>query len=461
MDSIYRVARHIIDTNYEDLPSDVVEVTKKLIMDTLAGGLCGSTGAGIKELFEILKGWGGKKESTVWVFGDKLPCVSAAQVNASMAHAWDYDDTYDPSPIHTGVTAVPTAFALAERAGGVDGKKMITAVALAIEFAVRLCKACKVPLIESGWHFTALHGNFNAAAVAGKLLGLDEETLVNTFGIAYHQAGGNLQCVHDGALTKRMGPGFAVRNGIMSALMAQKGITGVKNVLEGRHGLFKVYHQGEYHPEIITEHLGKKYEMVDVSFKPYPCCRDNHSAIDATLKIIREHKIKPGDVDTITVGINEGGLKYLCDPLEIKRNPRTIIDAQFSIPWTVAVAIARGRVGIEGFTQRALKNKTILALSNKVIPRVDESLCDAVITPAIVEIKTKSGGVYRHRVDDIYGSPQNPMNMDALAEKFRDCASHGARPPKKERLEKLIQFLYQFENVRDVKQVIQLLNWSK
>jgi 2-methylcitrate dehydratase PrpD len=197
------------------------------------------------------------------------------------------------------------------------------------------------------------------------------------------------------------------------------------------------------------------------SFKPYPCCRSTHSAIEATLKIIEEHKIKPGDVDTITVGINVGGFKSLCDPLDIKRNPRTMVDAQFSIPWTVAVALVRGKVDMDGFGEETIKDKTILAFSNKVVPRVDKSLCDAVITPAIVEIKTKDSGVYSHQVRDIYGSPQNPMGMDGLAEKFRDCASHGVKSAKRERLEKLIQLLYRFETIRNLKEVIRLLDWSK
>ena len=460
MDSIYTIAKSINITGYEDLPSEVVEVTKKLIMDTLAAGLCGSTGGGIKELREIFKGWGGKKESTVWVYGDKFPCVSAAQVNAAMSHAWDYDDTFDPNPIHTGATAIPTALAIAEIVDGIDGKKVIAAVAMGVEFAVRLCKACKMSLLDSGWHYTALHGNFIAAAVAGKLLGLDEEKLVDTFGIVYHQAGGNIQCIHDGALTKRMGPGFAVRNGIMAAFMAQKGITGAKNVLEGRHGLFNVYHQGEYYPEVITENLGKKYEMLGLSFKPYPCCRDSHSAIDATLRIISEYKIKPGDVDTVTVTINTGVFGFLCDPLNIKRNPRTIVDAQFSIPWVVALAIVQRKVDADGFTQSAIQDETILRLSNKVEAKIDESMDAVFVTPAIVEIKTKDGRVYSHRVDDIYGSPQNPMGMEATAEKFRDCASRGVMVVKKEKLEKLIKSLYRFETVRDIKGVISLLNWS-
>jgi len=137
MDRINMIARNIVETNYEKLPPDVVDVTKRLVMDTLAVSLCGSSEMGAKELLDIFKNWGGKEESTVWVYGGKLPCISAAQINATMVHASDYDDTHDPSPLHTGVVAVPTALAIAEMMGGVDGKKMITAIALAADFSIR------------------------------------------------------------------------------------------------------------------------------------------------------------------------------------------------------------------------------------------------------------------------------------------------------------------------------------
>ena len=189
MDAIYTFSRHLLNTTYDDFPSEVVDVTKKLIMDSLAVGMGGSAKEGVRELVDILKDWGGKEEASVWVHGGKLPSISAAQANATMVHALDYDDTHDDAVLHAGVVAVPTAFALAERMGGVDGKTLITAVALAVDLTARLCLANTVSMMERGWHYTTLHGNLNAAAVAGNLLELDEERLVNAFGLAYHQAG--------------------------------------------------------------------------------------------------------------------------------------------------------------------------------------------------------------------------------------------------------------------------------
>ena len=457
MDVIYTLAGNIIDTNYENLPSEVVKATKRLFMDGLGVGLAGSAEAGVSELIDIVRDWDGRRESTVWVYGDRLPCVSAAQANATMIHALDYDDTHDVAILHASSVAVPTALAIAEKLGGVDGKRLITAVALAVDLAARLCLANKVSVFDRGWQYTAIHGNFSAAAITGKLLGLDTETLVSAFGLAYHQAGGNLQCIHDGTLAKRAGPGFAARDGIMAALMAQKGITGARNVLQGRDGLFNVYHRGDYNPEVLTANLGEKFEVVNLSFKPYPCCRNTNPPIDATLTMVGEYNIKAEDVDSVTIYVSKGAMKLLGEPLSTKQNPSTTVDAQFSIPWAVASAIVKGKVGIAEFTPQAIKDKTVLALSNKVTPKLDESLNRMGVSPAIVEIKTKDGKVYSKRVDTPYGSPENPMSMDAMAAKLRDCASYAAKPLSQKNVEKLIQLVSRLEAVSDVEEVVRLL----
>lgn len=459
MEQIYAMVKNVKDANYKQLPADVVEVTKKLILDTLAVSFCGSAEAGVKDIIDIFKGWGGREESTIWVYGGKLPCISAAQINATMVHASDYDDTHDPSPVHTGVVAVPTALAVAEMAKDVDGKELITAIALAVDFTIRLCMACNISMFESGWHYTTLHGNFNAAIVSGKLLGFDEETFVNACGLAYHQAGGNIQCVHDGTLAKRFGPGFAVRNGIMSALMAQKGITGAKGVLQGRHGLFNVYHRGEYNPELLTADLGKRYNVIDISFKPYPCVRNAHPPIDAAMAIVKEYNVKAEEIENIEVWVSNDAMS-LCEPLETKQNPRNTVDAQFSIPWAVAVAVARNKVGLDSVTGDAIKDETILALSHKVRPKIDNSLNRRGVTPAIVKIGTKDGRYYSKRVEDPYGSPRNPMGMDVLIEKFRDCGLHAARPVKKNKMKELIQLVSNLETVSDVTRLTSLMDWS-
>ncbi len=458
MDAIYTLAQATIDISYERLPPDVVEVTKKQVLDSLAVALAGSTAPGVGELVEMVKDWGGKKESSLWVYGGKFPCINAAHANATMIHARDFDDTHDAAVLHPSATVVPTGLAIAEMLGSrVDGKKLITALALGVDISSRLCLATTVPMVELGWHFTALHGSFGAAMVAGKLLELDEEKLVNAFGITYHQAGGNLQCIDDGAMTKRAGPGFSARNGITAAIMAQKGITGAKNVLQGSHGLFNVYHRGNYNPEVLLADLGERFEGTNISFKPYPCCRYTHAAIDAALALVDKHNIRAEEVANVTAYVGKSCLDLVCEPLNIKQNPRNIVDSQFSLPWVVASAIIHGKVNIADFTPQAIKDSTVLTLSNKVTPKLDESLSQKGIEPSIIEIMTKSGEVYSKRVDTPYGSPENPMSMDTIASKFRDCASSAAKPPRQKNVERLIQLVAQLETISNVNELVRLL----
>ena len=289
-----------------------------------------------------------------------------------------------------------------------NGKDFIAAVALGVDMICRLALAAwpgydpAVPetrniafqgeRVKHGWHLTTVMGYLAAAGAAGKVLGLDEERLVNAFGLSYHQCGGCNQGRDDGAHTKRLGPGFSARAGVASALMAQRGVIGPKNVLEGHFGFYNMYWQGGYDPATLTADLGKHFEGINVSFKPYPCCRGIHTSVDATLGLISAHPIKIDDVKEIRVFADAGGYQMLCSPLEVKTKPRTPVDAQFSIPWGVATMLAKGYVGIEHYTEAAIKSPDILEAASKIKVILDHSLDTSDKIPSgKIEIETKDG----------------------------------------------------------------------
>jgi 2-methylcitrate dehydratase PrpD len=312
--------------------------------------------------------------------------------------------------------------------------------------------------VKNGWHFTTLMGFLASAGAAGKLLALDEEHLVSAFGIAYHQCSGNHQGRDDGTHTKRLGPGFSARAGVASALMAEKGITGPRNILEGHMGLFRMYFQGGYDRETLIADLGKHFEGVNVSIKPYPCCRGTHTNIDATLGLVGANNIKPEDVKEIRVFVDAGGYQMLCMPLEVKTKPRTVVDAQFSIPWGVATVLARGQVGMEHYTETAIASRDILDVAGKIKVVLDHSLDSSEKTPSgKVEIETKSGQVFANRVDYPLGSPERPMAFDDCARKFRSCAAlPDVRLPDGQ-VERVIEFIGRLERVDDVGEIMKLL----
>jgi 2-methylcitrate dehydratase PrpD len=457
MDATFLFAKNLATIRYEDLPKGVVEATKKQVLDLLGVALGGFSQPGPKELREIICDWGGKEESSIIGCKQKVPAPNAGHVNATMTHALDYDDVHETAIIHPGVAITPTCMAIAEKEGNLSGKEFITAIALGVDMMCRLALATTPGTrpVNTGWHLTTLFGFLGAAGVAGRMLSLDEEGIVNAIGIAYHQCSGNGQCVIDGALTKRMGPGFSVKGGITAALLAEKGVTGAKNCLEGEWGLYKLYHRGNYDAKVLTKDLGKYFEGINVAIKPYPCCRGVHPAIDAALALIEEHHFKAEDVQKIVLSVSEGHYQLLCEPEDAKLKPRTPVDAQFSIPWGVATAIVRRRVNLEHFTQGAIKNQDILGVTNKMSVKIDPSLNRTdKIEPTRVKLTTKQGKVYSKEVAEPLGSLERPMSFDDCARKFRDCAKNLGD----EKCSKVIELIGNLEQLEDIRDIVSLLS---
>jgi 2-methylcitrate dehydratase PrpD len=458
MDAIFDFVKNFTSTRYEDIPGLAVEAAKKEVLDSLATALGGSSQAGVGELVAMVKEWRGNEQSTIIAYGIKCPAPNAAQVNATMIHALDYDDGHPVAQVHIGCVAVPTCFAVAERMGGISGQELITALALGADFLARLGLASRPrsSLIESGWHPTPLYGYLGAAAMAGRLMKLDEERMVNAIGIAYHQCAGNSQCVNDGALTKRMGPGLAAKGGITAALMAERGITGAKNILEGEYGMFRQYHGGDYDARILTADLGKRFEGVNIGDKPYPCCGFAHPFIDAVLSLKSKHAIKADQVKSITAYGGKSAYE-ICAPLEVKCTPRNTVDAQFSLPWTIATALVKGRVGVEDFTQEAIKRKDVLKISQKVTGVLDPKMSRHGVGPGRVEIVMEDGREYTEEVEHCLGSIERPMTFADCAAKLRECAAGSIKPLADDTVATVIELIGRLEKLDDATEIIRLL----
>ncbi len=458
MTAITEFVKHFINTKYENLPSTAVESARKEVLDSLATALGGSTKAGVRELVDVVKEWGGKRQSTIIAYGIKCPAPNAAQVNGTMIHALDYDDGHQTALVHVGCITVSTAFAVAERRGKVSGKEMITAIALGGDFMARLGLASKpgASALSGGWHPTTLFGHLGAAAIAGRLMGLSPEGMTNALGLAYHQSGGAGSGVADGAMAKRMGPGFAAKAGITAALMAERGITGERDPLEGKTGLYLTYMGGDYDPEILTKDLGKRFEGVEIGDKPYPCCGLTHACIDAALALKSKHGIEVEQIKEITA---YGGQSVydLSQPPEVKRQPRTIIDAQFSVPWVVATALVRGKVTVNDFTDEAIKRPEILKVAQKVSGKLVPEMNRHGVGPGGVIIKMKDGAEYREEVEYCLGSVERPMAFQDIVKKFRECAAGSLKPLSREKVEKVIEMVGRLEKLDDAAEIIRLL----
>lgn len=462
MDASYSLAKYFNEIKFEDLPQNVVSEVKKQILDYIGVAVAGACKPGANEIRELYEELGGVEQASVWCSGKKLPVTSAAQVNATLGHCLDFDDVHEKAIMHPGVVSVPVALTMGEYLGGVSGKELLTCVALAGDMICRIGLAAWPghSIIPSGWHMTTLNGSIVAANLAARMMGLTQEQAVNAMGIAYHQSAGNGQPVKDGALTKRLGPGFSVRNGITSALLAEKGVTGAHNCFNGEWGFARQFFQNDWDNEALIGDLGKRWESEQVGIKPYPCCRGTHHFCDIGVEL--HNQVDPDQIEKIRLWTTEATMGLLGAPLEVKAFPSTTVESQFSIAWGVASGIAMGQVSLSEFTESdaGIHNPKILAISKKIVSiEVDPSLSGS-FDGARVEVTMKDGTVYNIIREKPKGGPDNPLTFDEVTAKFRGCMGSADRKIPAENADKIIELVKNLETLEDSRELTALLTWE-
>ena len=461
MDASNLFAKNFLNVQYKDLPAKVVDETKKQVLDFIGVTAGGYGQAGAKQVRELAVDWGGKPQSTIFGCGDKVPAPNAAQANATAVHSLDFDDVHEAAIMHPGVVTISTALAVSELGRTQSGKDFIQAVAVGGDMISRMGLATRPgeDIHQYGWHFTTLNGFMTSAAVASKIMALSEEEMINAIGIGYHQSCGNGQAVKDGVLTKRLGPGFAVRGGIQAAMLAQKGVTGATNSMEGVQGYYKVYHGNCYSRDTLVGDLGTRFESENISIKPYPCCRGTHPTIDAALMLATENDIKPDAIDKITIWVGKGTKGLLAEPLEVKANPRNFVDSQFSLIWGCGTALAKKRVTLSSYTEQAIKDPEVLSITNKVTVEYDPAFDTGGLEPVRIEITMKDGKKYTKTQKTATGSPEKPATFEDCVIKFRGCLEFSARPMTNENADKIIALVSNLEKEPDIGSLIKLLVW--
>lgn len=442
------------------LSADVSDAVKRNIGDTLSCALAGSSARAVDIVADLVRGWGGAAEADVLVLGGRVPAHHAAWINGAMCHARDYDDTHDEAMLHAGVSAVPAAIAAAQIRGQMSGADLIAAVAAGLEVTCRLGRATTVDIVETGFIYSSLLGYFGATAAAGRAFGLTRDEMASAFGIVYSSVAGNHQVTRDASLMKRLQPGLAAQAAVVAVQLARRGIRGPQGVFEGIDGFFRVYLQGRASPVDARADLGARFELMNLSYKLYPCCRDTHAAVDAVLELRGLTERRPNDIESIRVGLTSPGYQMVCVPEPVRLAPRTIVEAQFSLPYAVAAAWIDGGLGIRHFTDDALRRPDVLSLAARVQPFVDEELdrdWRRVVTPAKVSIHFRDGQTVWARVDYSKGHPGNPMTPRQFAAKTRDCAAVAARPLSAEAVDRFTSTVSELESIRDVATLVQTL----
>ncbi|MBW2076584.1 MAG: MmgE/PrpD family protein, partial [Deltaproteobacteria bacterium] len=402
---------------------------------------------------DLVKTWSSNAAgSTIIFYGDKVSPPEAAFANSVLMHALDFDDTLDSSAMHTHVSSLPAALALAEVQEGTRGKYLITAVCLGVDITCRIASAITTPL---SWIRTATCGSFGAAAAAAKILGAEKEVLAS-LGIVYSQTAGNAQCLVDGGLVKRMQPGFSARSGVLSAVLASRGVTGATNIFDGEYGFYNLYERGKVMVERATENLGSHFGVMDLSIKPYPCCRMTHAAIDAALELSGLHVIDPEGIEGVEVSVSKMVSDMVGAPFKIRDNPQ--VDAQFSIPYTVAVALRNGRVLLSDFTSDTIRGATpIQGLARKIKVSVNPELADNDIASVRIAITMVNGQTVTHTLDTLKGSPSKPLSFDECAAKFKNCLEYSERSELIKNSDRIVDFIFNLEKKGEAGEIFDYL----
>ena len=455
-----RLAEHAAGLRYEAIPAELVELTKRCILDTL--GVCigaSSLSPEAKILDKYVKGLGGRPESSVLGFGGQVPAAAAAMINGSLGHMLDYDDVCNPG--HVSIATIPVAFALAEKLGGISGREFITAIVAGTDLMTRLESGITIPDWKTGegWFATQLLGFIAGPATAARLMRLDADQMENALGIGFNQMSGSYQMAVGASTHMRsMQAGFSGQAALMAAELAGIGVIGSKNVIEGQYGFFKTYvRDPSPNWDRLLGGLGTEFPLLKIhGFKVWPACNHTRPINTALLDLRTRQGLKPEDVEAITIIGGIGGTRMLSEPLDSKRRPRSSIDAKFSLPFTTGVMMSKGKVTLRDYTDEGLNDAATLAMADRTSYR--PALPDEKASPIpIVEIRTKDGRTLRVQADTFPGSAKRPVDRAFLEDKFRDCVSFSAKAIAGGKVDQAIGMAWELEEVEDVTELVRLL----
>jgi len=443
---------YILNAKYQDLPAGVIDTAKHMILTIIGTSIAGATLEGCEALVEQIKGWGGKEEASILLYGGRVPAHNAALVNSYMARALDFDDGIRPG-MHVGASAVPAALSASELAEGCNGKEFITALVVGAEVADRI----NLVSDYDGFDPTGICSIFAATAAVSRILRLDREQAWNALAIAFNKSGGSFQSNIEGALSVRLIQGFVAQGGILSAQLAEKGFTGPKNFLEGIYGYFHLYAKDKYDAFAVIGELGKRFEFSKTMFKKYPSCGDTISSTEAMLDLVRDNDITPDNVAQITIKVTPYAYKLVGGPFTIGHNPR--VNAQFSIRYCVANALLRKSSRLEHFEEFLINDRKIMDIIEKIRIESDPILDERDETAVEMQVKAKSGDLYNKRIDVAAGFPERPLGTEEIMERFWNCTGYAKKPLPQEKVEKLASLIGKLEEVEDIRSLIPLASW--
>lgn len=462
------LAEWSVGLKFEHLPHDVVEKARLCLQDWAGISLYGSTAPWAAALRDVVTEAGGKEESTIVADGRRVPCASAAMVNAVMALGYDLSDTYPLAELHPSCSIIGSALAVAQRERS-GGKELLEAITAGYEVMNRVGMALNMRphsfTALRGYEANSLFPPFGAAVAAGKLLHLNERQMTNAIGLAGGSMGGaTIEYLLDGNWTYRWNSGRAAQNGILNALMAQRGFVGPHAVFEGhwddrgRYGVVNAFAGNLSLMDRLTSGLGQEWTIKQMGFKYFGCCHYIHGYNDAMLRLLREQDVTPEQIEQVTAYL-PGMTLFLAVPKRVKLRPANLTVAQWSLPFCLATVALDGHLldPRNQLSESKLNDSRVLSLADRITCVKDEALDQVFQREGILrsplKVQLKDGRQYE-AASDCKGFPYNPLTAEEFNRKFRAMASAVLDDEEISRLARTIE---RAEHLTDVSELADML----
>jgi 2-methylcitrate dehydratase PrpD len=403
------LARFVVDTRWDDISAEARHEAKRALLNFFAVALAGCRTEPVAMALKSLSEFSGGRQATVIGRRERIDALSAAFLNAAGANVFDYCDTHLPTVVHPTSPLAPAVLAMAELKR-ITGPEFLTAFVLGFEIECRIGAAVSPGHYPKGWHITSTCGVFASAAAAGKLLGLGVQPMVWALGTAATQSAGLCECL--GWPAKSVSVGNAARNGLWSALLAEKGFAGPPEPLAGSQGFFAVMDE-PVDWRALLEGLGQDWQVANNSLKPYPAGFVIHPLLDLALDWRRAHP------DAVVERVRARG-----NPLLLQRTDRPEVrtgrEAQVSLQHAVAAALVRGKAGLDQFTDACVNDPAVSAMRRKIEVAANPGLSTIA---AEMEFVTADGKTHTVSTQAARGSAANPLKDSEIEDKLRTEAA--------------------------------------
>ncbi|NDA46994.1 MAG: MmgE/PrpD family protein [Alphaproteobacteria bacterium] len=441
-----QITAHLVKARFEHLPPEAIIGAKRALLDALGVSLAATQlGEGCSAFLDMAASDAGTPRATILGRRPKVPPQQAAFANGALAHAMDFEDTHDASATHPNSASVPAALAIAETLNA-SGQELILALAISCDFVCRLGLGLEADPSEHGWYTPAIVSAFGAGIAAATLLQLDQRGMLDTLSLTLCQATCSAEIKRSPhSLIRSIREAFSAQAGVQAALLAQKGITGFDLPLEGKAGFYGLYGNGRFNKAALTKGLGQRFEGAYLSFKPWPTCRGTHVYIDILLRLMHDHHLNRDQIEVIEIDVNSLNL-MLCAPETQKLNPRTLIDAKFSLPFTLAFTALYGEPSLDEFTPDRLNDPAILSLAAHIKHRVNSDWPYQQATRGRLTLRLKDGRSFTLEDQIAPGHPERPLSQTQLENKFRSCAAKAALPLTSTQSDEVIKIIADLEH---------------